>query len=107
MDRGCSKEAMWHAVGVMEGLSHSGMQACLSVRGKSLYRGTSLTRNRPHPGPYSRTMPRVLRWSWAGGGRVMSEVTLYCEDVARGGCAFLGGAPSGSCATKPLWVSRL
>ena len=29
----------------------------------SPYRGTSLIRNRPHLGPYSRPMPRALRWS--------------------------------------------
>ena len=28
-----------------------------------LYRGTSLIRNNALPGPYSRNMPRVLRWS--------------------------------------------
>jgi len=28
-----------------------------------MYRGTSLTRNRHPVGPYSRTMPRVVRWS--------------------------------------------
>ena len=32
------------------------------------YRGTSLIRNRPHPGPYSRAMPRAV--VLGGGGRV-------------------------------------
>ena len=32
-----------------------------------LYRGTSLTRNSFLLGPYSRTMPRALRWSQGGG----------------------------------------
>ncbi|KAJ1489294.1 pre-mRNA splicing factor component-domain-containing protein [Baffinella frigidus] len=36
----------------------------------SAYRGTSLIRNRPPLGPYSRTMPRALRWS-QGGGRFL------------------------------------
>jgi len=31
------------------------------------YRGTSLIRNRCPPGPYSRPMSRVLRWSYGGG----------------------------------------
>ena len=32
------------------------------------YRGTSLTRNSVPLGPYIRTMPRALWWSWEGGG---------------------------------------
>jgi len=31
------------------------------------YRGTSLIRNCLILGPYSRTMPMALRWSWGGG----------------------------------------
>ena len=31
------------------------------------YRGTSLIRNNPLVGPYSRTMPRALWKSWGGG----------------------------------------
>ena len=31
------------------------------------YRGTSLTRKRLPVGPYSRTVPRALRWSWGVG----------------------------------------
>ena len=37
-----------------------------------LYRSTSLIRNTPLLGPYSRTMPRVLWWS-EGGGAVSHE----------------------------------
>jgi len=40
-------------------------------------RDTSLTRNTPLLGPYSRTIPRVLWWSWEGGAILMSEVLLY------------------------------
>ena len=40
------------------------------------YKGTSLKINRPHLGPYSRPMPRFLRWSH-GGVFLMSEVLLY------------------------------
>ena len=32
------------------------------------YRGTSLIRNCRPLGPYSRTVPRALRWSWGRGG---------------------------------------
>ena len=32
----------------------------------AVYRGTSLIRNRPTLGPYSRTMPRLLWLSWGG-----------------------------------------
>ena len=32
------------------------------------YRGTSLIRNTPLPGPYSRTVPRLPWRSWKGGG---------------------------------------
>ena len=31
------------------------------------YRGTSLIRDPPLSGPYGRTLPRVLWWSWGGG----------------------------------------
>ena len=37
-------------------------------------RGTSLIRNNPTLGPYSRPVPRALWWSW--GGVRMSEVPL-------------------------------
>ena len=40
------------------------------------YRGTSLIRNRRPPGPYSRTVPRALRWSLGGGLFLMREVPL-------------------------------
>ena len=38
------------------------------------YRGTSLIRNAPLLGPYSRTIPRVAWWSYGGGLFLMSEV---------------------------------
>ena len=41
------------------------------------YRCTSLIRNIPHLGPYSRPMPRALRWSYGGGQFLMGEVPLY------------------------------
>ena len=34
-------------------------------------------RNSAPLGPYSRTMPRALRWSWGGGQFLMSEAPLY------------------------------
>ena len=40
------------------------------------YGGTSLIRNRAPLGPYSRTMPRALQWSWGGARFLMSEVPL-------------------------------
>ena len=45
------------------------------------YRGTSLIRNRPPLGPYSRSMPRVLQWSYGVGQFLMREVPLYTVDV--------------------------
>jgi len=37
-----------------------------------------------HPlGPYSRAMPRALRWSWTGGRFLMSQVPVYT--CSRGG----------------------
>ena len=36
------------------------------------YKGTSLIRNTPPPQFYSRTIPRVLRWSYSVGGLVAS-----------------------------------
>ena len=41
------------------------------------YRGISLMRNTPLPGPCSRTIPRVPWWPQGGGLFVMSEVPLY------------------------------
>ena len=41
-----------------------------------LCRGTSLIRNTPLLGPCSRTVPRVLWWSYGGGLFLMSEVPL-------------------------------
>ena len=41
------------------------------------YRGTSLIRKRTLLGPYSRTTPRALWWSWGGWHFRMSEVPLY------------------------------
>jgi len=41
---------------------------CLAHRPGTAYRGTSLIRNSPPLGPYSRTMSRVLWRSWGGGG---------------------------------------
>ena len=41
------------------------------------YRGASLIRNTPLLGPHSRTIPRVVRWSYGGGLFLMSEVPLY------------------------------
>ena len=39
----------------------------LSKGMERLYRDTSLIRNTLLLGPYSRTIPRVLQWSWGGG----------------------------------------
>ena len=40
------------------------------------YRGTSLIRKRRPLGPYRRTMPMALWWSWGGVLFLMSEVPL-------------------------------
>jgi len=40
------------------------------------YIGTSLITDRRPTGPYSRTIPRVLWWSYWGGLFLMSEVPL-------------------------------
>ena len=42
-----------------------------------MYRGTSLIRNIPLSGPYSRTMPRALWWPHGRGLFLLSEVSLY------------------------------
>ena len=47
----------------------------LKMRGW-LYRGTSLIRNSAPLGPYSRTMPGALWWSYGGGLFLMSEAPL-------------------------------
>ena len=43
---------------------------------RTLYRVTSLTRNRTTLGPYSRPMARVLWGSWGDGRFLMSEEIL-------------------------------
>ena len=50
-----------------------------------VYRGTSLIRNTPLLGPYSRTIPVVIWWSWGGGLFLMSEVPLHVFPHIRGG----------------------
>ena len=42
------------------------------------YRGTSLTRNTPLLGPYSRTMPNALWRSWGGGALSYERSTHIC-----------------------------
>ena len=42
-------------------------------------RGTTLIRNSPTLGPYSRTTPRAFCWSYGGWVFLMSEVPLYLE----------------------------
>ena len=48
----------------------------LLIAAYNRYRGTSLIRNAPLIGPYSRTISRVLWWSWGGGRFLMSVVPL-------------------------------
>jgi len=52
---------------------------------RTAYRGTSLIKNNPLLGPYSRTMNRALWWSWGKGLFFMSEVFLHTsvEEHAR------------------------
>ena len=45
------------------------------------YRGTSLTRKRAPPGPYSRTVPRALWWSWEGGGSFLCAMDPCTKSV--------------------------
>ena len=44
--------------------------------GSRVYRVTSLRRNNHSLGPYSRTVPRALRWFYAGARVLVSEVPL-------------------------------
>ena len=53
------------------------LNECFTLSYTTWYRGTSLIRNTPLLGPYSRTMPRALWRSKGGGLFLMSEVTLY------------------------------
>ena len=49
---------------------------CGYLDAKGIYRGTSLIRNSPPVGHYSRTTSRALAWPYGGGGVLMSEVVL-------------------------------
>ena len=49
---------------------------CHLSEGCSLYWGTFHIFNNAPEGPYSRTMPMALWWSWGGGLFLMSEVPL-------------------------------
>ena len=51
----------------------------LSARAVLDYRGTSLIRNSLPIGPYSRSVPRALRWSLAGGSFVWARYP--CRDM--------------------------
>ena len=46
------------------------------VRNASIYMGTSLIRNNPLLGPYSRTMRRAISWSEGVGRFLMGEVPM-------------------------------
>jgi len=64
------------------GVSSKSAKSCNGIR------GTSLIINVLRLGPYSRPMPRALRWSYGGGQLLMSEVTLHtCGGLC--GCAQL------------------
>ena len=54
-----------------------------SLRIGQSYRCTSLISITPLPGPYSRTIPRVLWWSQGGGLFLMSEVPLQALPTRR------------------------
>ena len=54
---------------------------------------TSLIRNRLPLGPYSRQIPRALRWPYGGGLFLMSEVPLQRFDGKRVHTA----------AVEPIW----
>ena len=48
-----------------------------------LYRGTLLIRHTPLLGPYRRTIPRALWWSWGGGQFLVSEASpLFLRGAA-------------------------
>ena len=58
----------------------------------SAHRSTSLIRTPPLLGPYSRTIPRVLRWSWGEGVFLMSEVPLQGALLLQRGAGDQAGA---------------
>jgi hypothetical protein len=49
----------------------------------TLYRATSLVRKTALLGPYSRPMPRALRWVLGWGRFLMSEAPLYARNLNR------------------------
>ena len=61
---------------VMAGPAAAATPDCPAVDEYDLYRGTSLIRKRPSPGPYSSPMPRALWWSWDVGLIFMSEIPV-------------------------------
>ena len=63
------------------------------IRSSVVYRGTSLIKDTPLLGPYSRTTPRALRWPVGRGLFPISEVTL--QKVGRE-VPHLAGAPPGA-----------
>ena len=54
---------------------------CTGIR--SRYRGTSLVKNTTHPGPHSRTIPRVLWWFQGGELFLMSKALSYCASFSK------------------------
>ena len=55
-----------------------------------IYRGTLLTRNIPLLGPYSRTIPRVLRWSQGGGAMNVTSISVASRRVDASSCSVSG-----------------
>ena len=62
---------------------------------RRLYSGTSLIKNTPLLGPYSGTVPRVIRWSERGELFLMSEVPLQ-------GCSRRGKSSGWGLATRSV-----
>ena len=69
------------------------------------YRGTSLVRNCASLGPYSRTMPRALRWSLRGGHiPATTHRIVQCTEAAPprcGGSTGLGYQPN-----VAMWIGQ-
>ena len=77
------------------------------------YRGTSLMRNNPLLEPYSRTTPRVIRWSWGGGvvsyerGIAVTAPTAATSDTFRTLMLLHPSGSSGSASSQHRWTPEL
>ena len=75
-------EGHTHVQRSLDNIRHESLlEGPATPRSRTAVQGYLAHKNCTPPGPYSRTMPRVLCWPLGGGMFLMSEVHLYIESA--------------------------